>query len=198
MTPDQRALVLALVVVPGRPALGAEPFLTAFDAQDGEALGLTLLRDAVARRDPVDVELALVVCFRFGLSQQHRDLLHVLASADWHRRHEDVVTALGRLRSPDCVDALLHLAGWVPDYLDFDEARALATEAVWALGSIEGAAAREALEALTEDRDPIVSGGARAQLERRDRCPSDDEVERRPVEPPGAHESRGGTGPTDV
>jgi hypothetical protein len=140
MTPDQRALVLALVVVPGRPALGAEPVLTAFDAQDGEALGLTLLQDAVARRDPVSGS---------------------------------------------------------PDYLDFDEARALATKAVWALGSIEGAAALEALEALTEDRDPIVAGGARAQLERRDRRPSDGEAERRPVEPP-AHESSGGTGPADV
>jgi len=86
-------------------------------------LGLDLLRDAVARRDPIDVELSLVVCFKFGFSDDHLSPLLALAFADWHQRHEDVARALGKLRSPASVDALVHLAEWVPGYLDFDDAR---------------------------------------------------------------------------
>lgn len=160
-------MVLGLVLSPLRPALlSPEQFLDAFGATDGKALGLALLHDAVARRDAVDVELALVVCFKFGFSGEHLELLEALAFADWHRRHEDVASALGRVRSPSSVEALAHLSTWVPDYLAFDEARALATKAIWALGSISGNGAREALEWLAGADDPIVAGGARAQLER--------------------------------
>ncbi len=166
MTPEERSLVLALTVAPGRGALSVEQFLDAFGVTDGEGLGLTLLRDAAARRDPGDIELALVVCFRFGLSDAHLGILDALAFADWHQRHEDVATALGRLRSPSSVEALVHLATWVPDYLEYDDARALATKAVWALGSISSHGAREALESLASADDPIVAGGARAQLEK--------------------------------
>ena len=166
MTPDERSLVLALTVAPARGALPVEQFLDAFGATDGESLGLALLRDAAGRHDSVDVELALVVCFRFGLSAAHLEVLDALAFADWHQRHEDVATALGRLRSPGSVEALVHLATWVPDYLEYDDARALATKAVWALGSISSRGAREALESLAGADDPIVASGARAQLEK--------------------------------
>ena len=70
--------------------------------------------------------------------EDHLDLLVQLASADWHHKHEDVVSALGQLRSPAAVEALYHAAWWVPDYLDFDESRALAVKAIWALGGTPG------------------------------------------------------------
>lgn len=158
--------MMALAVVPGRDALSADEFLKGFGTTDGEALGLGLLRDAVGRRHPVDVELALVVCFRFGFSDGHLPLLLTLASADWHQRHEDVATALGKIRSPASVDALAHLDEWVPDYLDYDDARALATKAIWALGSISGDAAHLALESLAQSDDSIVAESAKAQIEK--------------------------------
>ena len=158
--------MLALVVVPGREAASADAFLKVFGATDGEGLGLELLRDAVARCDPIDVELALVVCFRFGFADAHLELLHSLCFADWHQRHEDVAMALGQIRSPGSVDALARLAAWVPSYLEYDDARALATKAIWALGSIDDHAAREALESLSRAEDGIVAGAARVQLEK--------------------------------
>lgn len=158
---------MALVVVPGdREPLSDEEFLREFGAADGVALGLGLLRDAIERRDPVDVELALVVCFRFGFTDDHLQPLITLAFADWHQRHEDVAEALGKLRSPASVDALVHLAQWVPEYLEFDDARALATKAIWALGAIAGDAAHEALESLAHSEQPIVADNATAQLRR--------------------------------
>lgn len=158
--------MMALVVVPGRESLSDDEFLEGFDTSDGEALGLRLLNDAVAHRESVDVELALVVCFRFGFSDDHVPLLTSLAFADWHQRHEDVAVALGRIRARQSVQALAHLAELVPSYLEYDAARALATKAIWALGSINDDASQKALESLALADDPIVAHSARAQIEK--------------------------------
>jgi hypothetical protein len=166
VSPEERSLVMALFVVPGRQAMSNEQFLKEFGAADGTALGLDLLRDAVDRRDPVDVELALVVSFRFGFTEGHLQPLITLAFADWHQRHEDVASALGQLRSPASMDALVHLAQWVPAYLEFDDARALAVKAIWALGGIGGDAARGALNSLASSGSGIVAENAVAQLQR--------------------------------
>jgi hypothetical protein len=148
--------------------LSEAEFLREFPASDGVALGVTLLQDAVARRDPVDVELALIVCSTFGLSADLVPLLVQLAAAEWHERHEDVATALGAVGagSLGTVDALVHLATWVPDYLEFDRARALARKAVRSLGAMRTAAADQALEGLSRGECRTVADAALAQLQR--------------------------------
>jgi HEAT repeat protein len=167
VSPEERSHIMALVLMPGgREPLPAAEFLRRFGAADGVVLGLGLLRDAVDRRDPVEVELALVVCFRFGFSDGHLQLLVTLAFADWHQRHEDVARALGGLKSLAAVDALVHLAQWVPSYLEFDDARALAVKAIWALGGISGEAAHAALKSLASSPCGIVAENAVAQLQK--------------------------------
>ena len=166
MTPEERSQVMGVVVVPGRQAVAPDEFLRGFGAADGVALGLDLLRDAIDRCDPVDVELSLVVCFKFGFSEEHLEPLVTLAFSDWHHCHEDVATALGEIGSQASVDALVHLAEWVPKYLEFDDARALATKAIWALGSITGDEAHQALKSLSASESGVVAEGARAQLEK--------------------------------
>jgi len=146
-----------------------EAFSRAFGVSDGVTLSLELLRDAVTRRDATDVELALVVGFTFGFTDDHLSLLIDLCFADWHHSHEDAVSALADLGSSASVDALVHAAECVPGYLEFDEARALATKAVGALGVISGDASTNALEALTASESTIVARNATAQLERRRR-----------------------------
>jgi hypothetical protein len=158
---------MSLVMVPGRPPpMSVEEFLRRFGATNGVALGLDLLRDANDRRDPLDVEMALVVCSKFGFTNEHLQPLLILAVADWHQQHENVASALAKIKSPASVDALMHLALWVPDYLAYDDARALATKAIWALGGIGGDEARLALESLACSNSSIVAEGARAQLQK--------------------------------
>lgn len=166
MSPEERALVRALYVLPGRQPMSKEQFLREFSAEDGVALGRDLLRDATQRQDPLDVELALVVCFTFGFTADHLQALLTLAFADWHQRHEDVASALGRLRSPASVGSLAHLAQWVPAYLEFDDARALAVKAIWALGGIGDAAARQALTSLAGSSNRVVAEAAAKQLQK--------------------------------
>lgn len=168
MTPEQRQCIMALVIVPGRDRAGSpEQVLRQFGADDGQALGLDLLRDAAGRQDALDLEMALVVCSTFGFTTGHLEVLIQLAAADWHHSHENVVTALSRLRSPQAIDALSHAAWWVPPYLDFDESRALARKAIWALGAIPGPEARQALTWLMDAENSVVREGAEAQLARR-------------------------------
>ena len=47
VSPEERSLVLALAVLPGREPMSSEQFLREFDASDGVVLGLHLLLDAV-------------------------------------------------------------------------------------------------------------------------------------------------------
>ncbi len=150
-------MIRDLAVIPGRGRKGSpEAVLRHFGAVDGHALGRSLLAEAVNGKDGDDVEAALIACFLFGMSLDHLGLLVQLASADWHCRHEDVATALDDLRAPAAVGALYHLTQWVPDYLAWDEDRALARKAVWGLAKTPGPEAGQVLRLLLEDPDEHV------------------------------------------
>ena len=168
MTPEERELILSLVVSP-RDLSGGDPeaVLRHFGTEDGAGLGRSLLADARQREDGTDVELALIVCARFGYDAALTPLLLELEPADWHHKHEDVVSMLGKLKSPETVNALYHATQWIPDYLDYDESRALARKAIWALGGVPGPEATQALTLLLEDKDEEVREAAAEQLRRR-------------------------------
>ncbi len=157
MTPEDRQVIYNLVFIPGRGRKGSpDDVLRRFGTVDGHALGLSLLGDAIDREDGDDVEAALFVCFVFGITPDHLELLVRLVSADWHHRHEDVANALDGLRSPDAVGALYHLTQWVPEYLAWDEDRGLARKAVWGLAKTPGPEAEQALRLLLDDPDDHV------------------------------------------
>lgn len=167
MAPEDRDAIRGLVVVPGRVRAGSpEGVLRHFGTTDGQALGLSLLADAVARRDDVDLEYALVVCSVFGISLDHQPLLLRLSSADWHQKHEDVVSMLGRLRSPLAVHALYAATQSVPPYLEYDGGKALTRKAIRALGGIPGPDARQALLRLADSGDETVREWAQRRLGR--------------------------------
>lgn len=168
MTPEDRRMILSMATVPGRAREGSpDEVLRHFGTTDGQSLGLNLLLDAIDRRDADDVELALIVLSTFGVTMDGLGSLAQLSSADWHHSHEEVVTALGRLRTPAAVDALFQATQWIPGYLDFDESRALATKAIWALGRTPGPEAEQALIRLLNDDDETIRDEASAQLDRR-------------------------------
>lgn len=168
MTPEGRRLISSLVVVPGRSSEDhREDVLSYFGSSDGMELGLTLLNDAIKRRDGLDVEMALIVSSTFGFTESHLDPLIQLCSAEWHQKHEDVVSALGQLRNPSAVGALYATTEWVPDYLDFDESRALARKAIWVIGKTPGDEAEATLKRLLESDDEIIREEAERQLRRR-------------------------------
>jgi hypothetical protein len=59
-------------------------------------------------------------------------------------------------------------AEWISDYLDFDENRALAVKAIWALDGLPGSEAERTLRQLLRSGNEIVREAARDQLKRRE------------------------------
>ncbi|MFC9760177.1 HEAT repeat domain-containing protein [Streptomyces sp. NPDC056921] len=169
MTPEEQDLVRGLVFVPGKGRTRTiDEVLAHFGESDGGALALRLLRDAMERRDADDAAMALIVKAAAGASgEEFLEPLIELFPAEWHWEHEDIVSMLGKLRSPRTVPTLVLATHWVPEHLDWDENRALAVKAIWALGAIPVAEAREALEGLSDDENEIIRENAVKQLARR-------------------------------
>ena len=170
MTPKQRELCRHLVITPPRGVsqIAKEEFLELFplSVEQGK-VALSLLQDAYRTQDAEDLKCVLIVGAAFGFGPEHADVLCRLVEADWHFSHEDVVSALGELRTPAAMGALFHATQWIPGYLDFDESRALASKAIWALGKMSGGEAEEKLKVLTRSDDPNLQEKATEQLRRR-------------------------------
>lgn len=169
MTPDERRMIFKLVIRPGQDnsedaiTRRKEEFVREFRPRvsDRKKLSLEILEEACAERNATDVEYALVV----GFSSRCPDAR--LADVDWHRSHEDIVSALDELRDKRAVDVLYCAALKRHEYLAFDKARALAVKAIWALGNMSDASADEKLRLLVQRDEEILRGEALKQLERR-------------------------------
>lgn len=167
MTPDELEMVWALVAAPGRqPDATPQDFLARMDESDGRALALRVLREAIDHKSSAEVEAAMVLAAFFGSTEESFGLLVSLVREDWHESHEDVVSFLDDFRTKDAIPALLSATRRVPDYMQWDDTRALAVRAVYALSKIDGEAARNALEEVVrESGDDRVSAVARQRLE---------------------------------
>jgi len=172
MTPAQRQLVFDLVITApsGRSKISKEEFVRRFpDAIGSGGLSVELLEQAVREKNAADVACALTIGFTFGFSKDHEATLCRLAYEDWHSSHENVVSALeyGGYEDEACIEALYQLAKIVPPYLEFDEARALAVKAIWALSRIPGRLAQAKLEELAKSSSPKIRPLAEEKLNRR-------------------------------
>ena len=133
----------------------------------GSGFALSMLEGAYRENNKVDVEFGLYLGFRFGFTLEFLDVLIRLSDADWHQRHEDVVTALDKLRDVRATDAFYRATLKLHTYLDYDDSRALASKAIWALGRLGDATADQRLRSLAESGEPVVRAYAREQLYRR-------------------------------
>jgi HEAT repeat protein len=107
-----------------------------------------------------------MTAFVFGVPRSLVAPLRELVSADWHERHEDVVSLLDEMRDPDSVDAFRDAATVIPAYLEFDDARALAVKAMWALGNLGTERAKAALRDLARSNEAVIQENAVKQLAR--------------------------------
>lgn len=173
MTEEQRKLCSDLTIFPnGSRRISKEEFARQFPAAvEHGKLALGLLEEAYRLQDDGELECALTVGFTFGFDPEHSEILCSLAEADWHVRHEDVVSALGDLRSPSAVGALFRATQWIPKSLEYDDSRALAVKAIWALGKTAAAEAEKKLQALARSDNAILRNAALEQLEQRHKQP---------------------------
>jgi hypothetical protein len=137
-----------------------------------------LLERALEEKSADDVEPAMVLAFRFGLSASWGPLLDSLLRAEWHTRHEDVASALQDIRDPSSVDCLFDVAGERHNqlaYLGYDKGLALARKCIWALHDIGTPAAKDKLRLLADSEIEMVRQYASKRL--------NDLAARRPEDP---------------
>ena len=170
MSPEERRLCIELIITPPSGARGIPKaeFIRRFPAAvERGSVATRLLEEAYEKRDDEEVQCALVVGHAFGFAPSQADVLIRLLDADWHLSHEDLVSALDRLNTPEAVDSLYRATQWVPEYLSFDESRALAVKAIWALGKISSSDATAALRRLAATDHAVLRDAAKYQLELR-------------------------------
>ena len=172
MTPEQRKLAEGLIILPptGQRRVSKEQFAQGFpDALVDGKLSPEILSQAFDEKSAEDLQCALTIGYAFGFSCEHKDILSRLSSADWHVSHEDVVSALVRSNFQDnaTVDVLYAATQFVPEYLKFDDSRALAVNAIWGLGKIPGQYSESKLALLANSPVPVLRENAEGQLKRR-------------------------------
>jgi len=99
-----------------------------------------------------------------GLHRSMSAWLIELSGSPWHTRHEDVVTALQRLRSPADVDVLGDVAMTEHGYLAFDEFKGLARKCRWALADIRTAEATQLSRVLLRHPNRQLADDTRRRL----------------------------------
>lgn len=171
MTPEQRKLTHDLIITPpsGTRRISTDEFLLRFPSSvlDGK-LASGLLEEAWKSKNSDDLQSALIIGHTFGFAAGQIDILCRFVEENWHFSHESIVSALDELRSPRAVNALFHATQWIPDYLDYDETRALAVKAIFALGKIPGVESKSKLEVLAGSHDEILRKRAKHLLAHRD------------------------------
>ena len=123
---------------------------------------------AIQVEDADAFELAVRSAFVAGLPRDLADLFTAALSIPWHTRHEDLVSALQKMKSPASVDALFAAAITQHAYLEYDEFFGLARRCTWALADIGTPLAREKLDELAANANPTIAAYARKRLDRWD------------------------------
>ncbi|AUX27988.1 uncharacterized protein SOCE836_000560 [Sorangium cellulosum] len=131
--------------------IGEDDFLRQFPlpAEEKLSLGWRVLQFALSERESDAVEVGVILGDYYGMGREYVDVLERLAGEDWHRKHEDIVFALGRLASPTSVDAIYAAARSHHRYLeDYDDSFELRSKAIHALRNIGTPEAVSKLEQL--------------------------------------------------
>lgn len=128
------------------------------------------LIEAMNHQLPIRVDNLLFLIFHFNLlDEKMDDILNQLLMCDWHMQHENIAMLLQRLKSPSSIEALYETAIKEYEYLEYDEAHALAVKCIWALGDIGTELAKQKLQLLLNSNIPVIKENAQKQLNRIDR-----------------------------
>ncbi|MHB8065639.1 MAG: hypothetical protein ACYDG2_23975 [Ruminiclostridium sp.] len=126
-----------------------------------------LLETALFEHEANDVEYLLTAIFHFKLFiEDYVDILCKLISETWHFQHENIASIFQKIKSPKTVECLYKTALTQFEYLEFDDAFALAVKCIWALGDINTTESREKLILLTQSENEIIKDNATNQLNR--------------------------------
>lgn len=166
LSDKQKLVCLKLIVgLDGKQGIPHENFARDVpQALENDQLSLSFLRQATGDCDAESLQCALLVGFAFGFPPSSIDTLCELLGAEWHWSHEDLVEALHDFDGEKVARSLFQATRWIPPYLAFDDSRALATKAIWAISRLKSVDARGLLTLLENDPDERIQCCVQARL----------------------------------
>lgn len=163
LSQHQRKTIIDFVLE--RASEGALATALGFDPAKSPKRVLELLDDAAASKDAAQVECAMILVSRSGMTDEFVPTLIRLLGASWHQKHEDHAHALQELKDPRAIEALSEAAQVKHPYLAHDESRALARKCTWALADIGTAEALASLRLLAAGKDAEIAGYAQKRID---------------------------------
>ena len=162
VTEEERKFILSFA----QDRISESGFLSAFghNFRAYPRRAVELLEKARQERSPIDVELSLILLYKFGGLPEALHLLNQLLVEGWHSRHEDIALALEELHDPTSVEPLYQAALSRHEYLDWDEGYALARKCTWGLSKIGTPEAFARLRDLSRVENTVIAGYARKRL----------------------------------
>ncbi len=165
MTNKERELLHKLMTRAVTPEVFSKSFT--IDIYKNPGYIRELLEVALLQNEANDVEYLLTAIFHFELFvEDYVDILCKLMNETWHFQHENIAMIFQKIKSPKTIDCLYNAALTQFDYLEFDEAFALAVKCIWALGDINTLESKEKLKLLTQSENKIIKDNAINQLNR--------------------------------
>lgn len=166
MTNKERELLHKLMTRALMPEVFAKSFTVNINKNPGYLR--ELLEVALLQNEANDVEYLLTAIFHFELFvEDYIEILCKLMKETWHYQHENIAIIFQKIKSPKTIDCLYHATLTRFEYLEFDEAFALAVKCIWALGDINTLESKEKLKLLTQSENKIIKDNAIKQLNKK-------------------------------
>jgi hypothetical protein len=123
------------------------------------------LEEAIEAQDADAFEDAVSAAWRADLPRELSGVLGAALLMPWHTRHEDLASALQRLKDPRTIDVLFKAATSRHAYLEYDEFFGLARKCTWALADIGTPEAKEQLQQLARGQNQVIAAYAQKRLD---------------------------------
>lgn len=122
------------------------------------------LEAAIQTQDDDNLDDTLFLGSGYGYCQAHLPLLIVLLRQEWHTQHESLVDIIAEFKSDTAIEVLDWAAQIRLAYLDYDDSKALARKAIYALAKIPSHEALEKLESIAQSEEIERSSWAKHKL----------------------------------
>lgn len=128
-----------------------------------------LIKRVCNEKESENLEYLLNLASRFyKFSKDDVEFFCDLLSYNWHFLHENIVSILQQLRSPESIEILYQTAKKEYKYLDYDDTHSLARKCMFALGDIATPEAIEKLKLLLHSPNTDLQEYAKEQFNRED------------------------------
>jgi len=157
MNDEQKKLIMKLSL----GNISEDDFLEDFSSNIEYDLDVSrLLTSVVTSKDANELEYIMLLGFYFGFPNDCGFILCEILIQDWHKQHENIVSALQRIKFSDAADALYVAATSDFQYLHYDDTYSLGVKCEYALRSIGTEECKEKLIVLSKSSNEILAKNA--------------------------------------